>query len=701
MNERAADSLLPAKAASIAGLSTAGFSVARFGPFELRFATRELYRDGAPVRLQRAPFQLLQALLLQPGGIVTREALRSELWSSDSLVDFESGLNTAINRLRSALGDSTENPIYIETLARVGYRFITPVTMLPRPSPPGSIFPAAIELSNVTGTESSPRKGLRKRALWIAATISALLAAFVAFRLHTAAAPAPAFHQLTFSRGFVQNARFASDGKHVLYSAAWNGKGSRLFLEDATSGESQDLGFKHARLASLSPSGQIALFSDPDMSRPPPGAPQIISVDDAGADWGPGNTLCLLRRSADSYTIEYPAGRALYTSTAAIGDIRVSRRGDYVAFLQHPIRNDDAGNVVVVNASGKARVLSSGWGSVDGLAWHPSGREVWFTAAQSGIDRNLMAVDLNGRTRQVAQIPGGMLLHDINAAGDVLIARSTARMNMLSGTFGARAPQDISWLDLSRAAAISSDGDRILFDESGQGGGSDYGVYVYDTRKRVSKLLGAGRALDLSPDGQWVLTQNARDVTALSLISVDGLQARPVAAGGLAHAWGKFLPGANRLEILMAANYPGKRLQLYRQSLPDGKPVLINTSAWLGAAIIDDAGRLAVGPSGKSSLAIVNLTNGSTRSIDNPKHVWPVAFAQDGQILTSRREVNSLVLELLDVATGRLRPFQRVDSADPAGTAKLFPVFVAKDLRTFVYSRLQILSTLYTVSGWS
>jgi DNA-binding winged helix-turn-helix (wHTH) protein len=686
MNERTAD---PSVRASVV-------YVVRFGPYELRSETRELCKDGVCIRLQRAPFQLLQALLQRPGEIVTREELHTQLWSSDTLIDFESGLNTAINRLRSALGDSVERPVYVETVTRAGYRFIAPVTALYRDSQPVITVPANEDLS-------TPKDAL-KRLFWpVLVGLFALFGLIAAFRLH-AVPTAPSFHQLTFLRGFVQEARFTGDGKHVIYSAAWNGKSSRLFKADAASGESQDLGFEHAQLASVSASGRITLFFHRDLGRPADArnmpSLNMLSSKQAGADWGRGNQLALVRKNGDSYTVEYPPGRSLYTSKTYIDDLRISPGGDQIAFLRHPIPNDDGGEVVLVSLGGKSRVLSSGWESVAGLAWHPAGREIWFTAAQFGVERNLMAVDLNGRVRQVAQIPGGMLLRDINSAGDVLIARATSRMTMQAGTFGGKT-EDISWLDWSRAVAISSGGNQVLFDESGQGGGSRYSVYLYDANKRFSELLGEGRAVDLSPDGRWALTQDARDLKTLSLISINDRLVKPIAAEGLEIAWAKFFPCEGSLEILMAANDPGKPLQLYRQHLPDGKPVLIDTSMQLSTAIIDGTGHLAVGPAGNSAIAVVDLTNGSARSLDNPKHVWPIAFASNGQILTSRRDGDSLVLEFLDLATGRLRPFQRVDTADPVGVADISPIFVSKDLHTFVYSHLQTLSTLYWVSGWN
>lgn len=101
--------------------------VARFGVFELDLMTGELRKSGVKLRLQGQPIQVLTLLLERAGEIVTREELRQKLWASDTFVDFDHSLNTAINKVREALGDSASTPRYVETLARRGYRFIAPV----------------------------------------------------------------------------------------------------------------------------------------------------------------------------------------------------------------------------------------------------------------------------------------------------------------------------------------------------------------------------------------------------------------------------------------------------------------------------------------------------------------------------------------------------------------------------------------------
>src|SRR6266436_2446641 len=103
-------------------------SILRFGVFEVDVRSGELRKQGLRIKLQEQPFHVLAVLLQRPGEVVTREELRNQNWPADTFVDFDNSLNTAINKLREALGDSADNPRFIETLPRRGYRFITPVT---------------------------------------------------------------------------------------------------------------------------------------------------------------------------------------------------------------------------------------------------------------------------------------------------------------------------------------------------------------------------------------------------------------------------------------------------------------------------------------------------------------------------------------------------------------------------------------------
>src|SRR5215467_321982 len=101
--------------------------IVRFGAFEVDLRAGELRKSGLKIKLQEQPLQVLAMLLRHPGEVVTREELQKAVWPADTFVDFDRGLNKAINKIREALGDSADNPRFVETLPRRGYRFIAPV----------------------------------------------------------------------------------------------------------------------------------------------------------------------------------------------------------------------------------------------------------------------------------------------------------------------------------------------------------------------------------------------------------------------------------------------------------------------------------------------------------------------------------------------------------------------------------------------
>src|SRR5580704_9821279 len=105
-------------------------SVVRFGTYEVSLQSGEVRKSGLRIRVQQQPLKLLEVLLEHPGEVVTREELRSRVWPNESFGDFDQALNIAIGKLRSALGDSAENPRFIETLPKRGYRFIADVSVL-------------------------------------------------------------------------------------------------------------------------------------------------------------------------------------------------------------------------------------------------------------------------------------------------------------------------------------------------------------------------------------------------------------------------------------------------------------------------------------------------------------------------------------------------------------------------------------------
>src|SRR5262249_40593179 len=136
--------------------------VVRFGTYELDLRLGELRKNGIRVKLSGQPFQILVILLERPGDLVTREQLQQRLWPSDTFVDFDRGLNAAINRVRDALGDSAENPRFVETLPRRGYRFIAPLNSSPavvRAPSESNICPPQTATSSATLPVPGSREG--------------------------------------------------------------------------------------------------------------------------------------------------------------------------------------------------------------------------------------------------------------------------------------------------------------------------------------------------------------------------------------------------------------------------------------------------------------------------------------------------------------------------------------------------------------
>ncbi|UWZ84776.1 winged helix-turn-helix domain-containing protein [Occallatibacter riparius] len=211
-----------------------------FGVFEVDTARGELRRSGIPLKLRDQSFQILLALLEHPGDIVTREELRRRLWPSDTFVDFDHSLNTAMMKLRDALGDSTDAPIYIETIPRHGYRFIAPVSSLPplpeqRPLSGSMAIPPAAAMTTQRRTSPVMSFARRHRTLLMIAAIGIpLLAALATLALRNRHVGSSTYRDgkasssfridsVTTARGSFRNPAISPDGRDVAF--AWNGGG--------------------------------------------------------------------------------------------------------------------------------------------------------------------------------------------------------------------------------------------------------------------------------------------------------------------------------------------------------------------------------------------------------------------------------------------------------------------------------------------
>jgi len=169
--------------------------VFRFGPFELSERDGELRKNGVRIKLQEQPFRVLVELLANAGTLVTREELQQKLWPADTFVDFDVGLNSAIRKIRQALGDDADHPRYIETAAKRGYRFLVPVTKTTGDAAVNSESPATSSAAGVPVTPLEPETQIEVRhgGRWrnwpvamIVATVVALLAVFLWLKIRSA-----------------------------------------------------------------------------------------------------------------------------------------------------------------------------------------------------------------------------------------------------------------------------------------------------------------------------------------------------------------------------------------------------------------------------------------------------------------------------------------------------------------------------------
>src|ERR1700693_4718717 len=358
-----------------------------------------------------------------------------------------------------------------------------------------------------------PRSALRPVLAGLVLIVAAAIGFYAARPFwKTPATSVPRYHQLTFRRGTIFSARFAPDGQTIVYGAAWEGRPIELFSCRSDSPESRSLGLPEADIFGISSSGDIALslghrfvFGDENngtLARVPlaGGAPREVLEKVQWADWASdGVRLAIVRDVGGRNRLEFPIGKVLYQTAGWISHPRISPRGDLIAFLDHPVRDDDRGSVAVVDLSGKMRVLCSGWTTEEGLAWSTAGDEVWFSATRTGSARALQAVTLSGRLPLVANVTGTLTLHDISGDGRILLAHDNSRFGIIGLSPGETKERDLSWLDWSLAADLSTDGRTLLSGEDGEGGGANYAVYLRKMDGSLAVRLGGGSCLRVSP----------------------------------------------------------------------------------------------------------------------------------------------------------------------------------------------------------
>jgi serine/threonine protein kinase/Tol biopolymer transport system component len=533
--------------------------------------------------------------------------------------------------------------------------------------------------------------------------------------------PPPVYRQLTFRRGSIRSARFAPDGQTILYSAAWQGSPVDVFTARPEAPEARSMGLTRTQLVSVSSASEMAVLLNSKaigtwvnmgtLARAPlvGGAPREVLEQVQWADWSAdGTSLAVVRDMGGRNRLEFPVGKPLYETGGWIGHPRVSPKGDQIAFIDHPVQGDDSGSLALVDLNGNKRSLSGEWFTIQGLAWSPDGKEIWFTASKSGVDRTLYAVSMDGKERMVLRLPGAVMIFDIFKDGRVLLMRASWRRELIGMTDGDAKQHDLSWLDYTYPADLSGDGKTLLFDEEGGGGSLDYSksgglsyaVYIRKTDGAPAVLLGEGGAVALSPDGKSVIAQTQDSPSQLKLLTTGAGEARDLTKDKINHSWSHWFPDGKR--ILFSGNEPGKGVRLYVSDVASGKSEPITQEGVNGTAFVispDSEWVAGIGPDHKGYLFPV--AGGEPRLIPglNPGE-QPITFSSDSRSLYVYQpgELPALV-NRLDLQTGQRTLWRQLMPSDPAGVETIGPILMTPDAKTCVFGYHRMLADLYLVEG--
>ena len=467
-----------------------------------------------------------------------------------------------------------------------------------------------------TVSESRPRRKLGA-LIFVAGLVLAAAAGLFAGKEYFSSVPPepPLYRQLTFRRGSIRSARFAPDGQTILYSAAWQGNPVDVFTARPEAPESRSMGLSRTQLMSVSSTGEMAVLLDSraigtwvtmgTLARAPlaGGAPREVLENVQWADWSPdGSNFLVVRDFGGMNRLEYPIGKPVYQTGGWIGHPRISPKGDLIAFADHPLQGDDSGALAIVDLAGHVKILAKEMFTIQGVAWSPDGKEIWFTSSKSGTDRTLYAITLGGKLRTIARLPGALMLLDVAKDGKVLLVRASWRRELMGfGTDGKQ--RELSWLDYTYPGELSPDGKTLLFDEEGGGGslaysksgGYTYGVYIRKTDGSPAVLLGEGNALALSPDGKWAITETQVSPAQLRLLPTGAGQSKDLTHDSINHNWAHWFPDGKH--ILFSGNEPNKGEQLYVTEVDSGKSRAVTPEGVNGNTF-------AISPDSKSVAAI-------------------------------------------------------------------------------------------------
>ncbi len=569
--------------------------------------------------------------------------------------------------------------------------------------------------TRVTAVASAPpRSGVLLPIAGVAGIALVMLALGWWLGRGSGAAPQAEYKQITFRTGSMGNARFTPDGS-IVYGASWDGGDDQLYLSRTDDPGARELGLKDAELLSISKSGELAIRLNTvyyggyarsgTLARLPlsGGTPREVLDNVQDADWSAGgDSMAVVRYVPENshWRLEYPIGKVLFDSIGWISDPKISPDGKWVAFADHENQGgDDEGSVAVIGADGKEKEkkLSSGWESVEGVLWSPTGDEIWFTSSDSGSALNPRAVTLAGKVRTITNVPGGVWLEDIRN-GTALMVRHQERIGIRGLEPGGKEERELGWFGWSLPRDISQDGRKILFEEEGNGGGPNYTVFLRDTDGSPPAKIGEGLAGAISPDGKWVITRPAKG-GPLSLVPTGAGQSKTLTHDAVDYGAVRFFPDGKHLLASGIENGHGRRDYLIDLSNGDSKP--ITPEGVSGTHLAPDGRSTAVlQPDGK--WGIWPLDGSGVHPIPGLDSNYYVAgWFPDGISLyaASSRSAKTAKVYRVNTQTGKMDLWKTFGGEAGAGVTSTGAPHFSSDGKAYAYVYVRTLSEAYVVTG--
>ena len=566
-----------------------------------------------------------------------------------------------------------------------------------------------------TGTRlravTDQRRSYWKQAGMAFVGVLALAATYYAAR-NNAPVLAPHFHQLTFQRGTIHGAKFAPDGQSIVYSAAWNGAPKQQVYTTRTDAlMSRPIDLQDSEVLSISSKGEMALRQKSDGGIVPRGmlsvvpltggAPRELLGDVLHASWsGDGESLATVHFVGPECRLEYPVGKIIYsTNTGDFSDVAVSPDGKRIAFFDHPNAGDTRGFVAVVDLSGKASRLTKEWSDLTGLAWSRSGDEIWFTGSDAGINSAIYAVNLSGHLRDLLHIPGRLRLFDISKEGEVLIANEATREEVFGHHMGQDTDVDLSWFDWTLGRSLSADGQWVVLEEDGEGGGPDYTVFLRKTDGSPAIRLGTGMGLDISPDDKWVASTSVKQPAPIVLLPTGAGQPLTLGDAQLFHAAAaRFLPDGKGL--IMIATEKGKAPRTYILPLDGSPPKPFGPEGFRGTLVSPD-GHYVLGRKDGTGWMIPFTGDQTLQPLSFVKADEAVVgwTADSKSIYVGDPSSTPVKVYVLDLKTGQRRLHHQHAPGDLAGVAGVGAGRITPDGNFYLYTVGRTLSYLYVVEG--